>query len=81
MGENAVVTEQSDTTENAAAPPPPTEERQWFAVHTYSGYENKVKTHLEARVQSLGWRVAGVIPSPLSGRNGNREFFIGAARD
>lgn len=50
-----MVTDQSDTTENAAVTPPPsTEERQWFAVHTYSGYENKVKTHLEARVQSLG---------------------------
>jgi 23S rRNA (cytidine1920-2'-O)/16S rRNA (cytidine1409-2'-O)-methyltransferase len=36
---------------------------------------------LSALVQSLGWRVAGVIPSPISGRDGNREFFIGAARD
>jgi 23S rRNA (cytidine1920-2'-O)/16S rRNA (cytidine1409-2'-O)-methyltransferase len=36
---------------------------------------------LAALVQSLGWRVAGIIPSPISGRDGNREFFIGAARD
>ena len=36
---------------------------------------------LSALVQSLGWRVGGVIPSPISGRDGNREFFIGAARD
>ena len=36
---------------------------------------------LSALVESLGWRVAGVIPSPISGREGNREFFIGAARD
>ena len=50
-----MVTEQSDTTENTATTPPPTAvERQWFAVHTYSGYENKVKTHLEARVQAQG---------------------------
>jgi len=27
--------------------------RHWYAIHTYSGYENKVKTHLEARVQAL----------------------------
>jgi transcriptional antiterminator NusG len=53
-----VVTDPSETTENAAASPPPTEEqeRRWYAVHTYSGYENKVKTHLEARVQSLGMK-------------------------
>jgi transcriptional antiterminator NusG len=27
--------------------------RHWYAIHTYSGYENKVKTQLEARVQAL----------------------------
>ncbi len=50
-----MVTESSNTTEQPVSPPAPqVGERQWFAVHTYSGYENKVKTHLEARVQSLG---------------------------
>lgn len=29
------------------------EERNWFVVHTYSGYENKVKTNLEKRVESM----------------------------
>lgn len=33
-----------------------TDERQWFAIHTYSGYENKVKTHLEARITSMDMR-------------------------
>jgi len=28
-------------------------ERQWYVVHTYSGYENKVKTNLEKRVESM----------------------------
>jgi len=51
-----VITDPSDTTENAATPSLPHEEYQWYAVHTYSGYENKVKTHLEARVQSLGMK-------------------------
>jgi 23S rRNA (cytidine1920-2'-O)/16S rRNA (cytidine1409-2'-O)-methyltransferase len=32
-------------------------------------------------VQSLGWQVAGITPSPLAGGDGNREFFIGATRD
>jgi transcription termination/antitermination protein NusG len=27
--------------------------RRWYAVHTYSGYENKVKVQLEARVQTM----------------------------
>jgi 23S rRNA (cytidine1920-2'-O)/16S rRNA (cytidine1409-2'-O)-methyltransferase len=29
-------------------------------------------------VASLGWRVAGVIPSPIAGGDGNHEFFIAA---
>ena len=29
-------------------------ERHWYAVHTYSGYENKVKSNLERKVSSLG---------------------------
>ena len=27
-------------------------ERNWYVIHTYSGYENKVKTNLERRVES-----------------------------
>ncbi|MDY0407300.1 transcription termination/antitermination protein NusG [Virgibacillus sp. 179-BFC.A HS] len=29
-------------------------EKDWYVVHTYSGYENKVKTNLEKRVESMG---------------------------
>lgn len=29
-------------------------EKQWYVVHTYSGYENKVKTNLEKRLESMG---------------------------
>ncbi|MGX6969876.1 transcription termination/antitermination protein NusG [Vagococcus bubulae] len=29
-------------------------ERQWYVLHTYSGYENKVKTNIESRAQSMG---------------------------
>ena len=29
-------------------------EKEWFVVHTYSGYENKVKTNLEKRLESMG---------------------------
>jgi transcriptional antiterminator NusG len=29
-------------------------EKKWYVIHTYSGYENKVKTNLERKVQSMG---------------------------
>ncbi|MCF6515647.1 transcription termination/antitermination protein NusG [Lactobacillus sp. S2-2] len=29
-------------------------ERQWYVLHTYSGYENKVKTNLDSRKESMG---------------------------
>jgi transcription termination/antitermination protein NusG len=46
-----VVTEQ-------AVPETPTEASKnenvkWYVIHTYSGYENKVKTNLEHRIQSM----------------------------
>jgi transcriptional antiterminator NusG len=31
-------------------------ERAWYAIHTYSGYENKVRSHLEARIASMNMR-------------------------
>jgi 23S rRNA (cytidine1920-2'-O)/16S rRNA (cytidine1409-2'-O)-methyltransferase len=32
-------------------------------------------------VAALGWSVLGLIASPILGRNGNREFLLGAKRD
>ncbi len=29
-------------------------DKKWYVIHTYSGYENKVKTTLEQKVQSMG---------------------------
>ena len=34
-----------------------------------------------AFVAGLGWRVIGVTPSPIAGRDGNVEYLLGAARD
>ena len=42
--------------ENAAGSPEEEaiqEGREWYVIHTYSGYENKVKTNLEHRIQSM----------------------------
>jgi transcriptional antiterminator NusG len=41
-----------------AAPPEediaaPVEGRAWYVIHTYSGYENKVRTNLEHRIESM----------------------------
>ncbi|MHB1004435.1 MAG: transcription termination/antitermination protein NusG [Chloroflexota bacterium] len=30
--------------------------REWFVIHTYSGYENKVKNNLEHRINSMDMR-------------------------
>lgn len=43
-----------DTT---ASPPPHrvkgTPQRRWYVVHTYSGYENKVRLQMEARIKTM----------------------------
>jgi len=31
----------------------PDSDRRWYVIHTYSGYEDKVKTNLEHRVQNM----------------------------
>lgn len=31
-----------------------TQERSWYIVQTYSGYENKVKANLEQRIATMG---------------------------
>ena len=35
-------------------PVPVPDAAEWFVVHTYSGYENKVKQNIEHRVESMG---------------------------
>jgi 23S rRNA (cytidine1920-2'-O)/16S rRNA (cytidine1409-2'-O)-methyltransferase len=35
---------------------------------------------VEQHATSLGWRVLGVMPSPIEGGDGNREFLLGAQR-
>ncbi len=31
-------------------------EKRWYVVHTYSGYEDKVKTNLEKRIELMGMK-------------------------
>jgi transcriptional antiterminator NusG len=51
---------------------------QWFAVHTYSGHENKVKTNIERRSTSMGLaeqikRVVVPTETEFRTRNGKRQ--------
>jgi transcriptional antiterminator NusG len=50
-------------TEEAEAPKDPN--LKWYVIHTYSGYENKVKTNLERRTKTMhgqgGERIAQVL--------------------
>lgn len=32
------------------------QDRQWYVIHTYSGYENRVKANLEHRIESMDVR-------------------------
>lgn len=40
----------------------------------------RVCAHASAWVQSQGWRVLGVTPSPITGPEGNVEFLLGAVK-
>jgi transcriptional antiterminator NusG len=61
VAEKTDVDEQVAVQEGEAARKPEEEEltppgRAWYVIHTYSGYENKVKTNLEHRVDSMDAR-------------------------
>ncbi|GMA50477.1 transcription termination/antitermination protein NusG [Alicyclobacillus contaminans] len=53
-------------------------EKQWYVIHTYSGYENKVKNNLESRVQTMGmedkiFRVLVPTEEELEVKNGKKK--------
>jgi len=54
-------------------------EKQWFVIHTYSGYENKVKNNLESRVQTMGmddkiFRIMVPTEEELEVKNGKKKI-------
>ena len=62
----------------ATAEAEPEDGRQWYVIHTYSGYENKVKKNLEHRVQALdlgNYIFQVVVPTEeeIEIRNGQRH--------
>jgi transcriptional antiterminator NusG len=61
--ENAAKTTTAPVADEGAAPEEPAEDQRptgeseelnWFVVHCYSGYENKVKHNLEQRIEAMG---------------------------
>lgn len=53
-------------------------EKKWYVLHTYSGYENKVKTNLLSRAQSMGmenniFRVIVPEEQSVEKKNGKNE--------
>lgn len=56
-------------------------DKNWYVVHTYSGYENKVKTNLEKRVESMGmtdkiFRVLVPVEEETEIKNGQKKSAI-----
>jgi transcriptional antiterminator NusG len=75
---------QTSTSETAgaggagAAETPKREGQLWYVIHTYSGYENKVKTNLEHRVTSMDmtdkiFRVVVPTEEEVEIKNGQRR--------
>jgi 23S rRNA (cytidine1920-2'-O)/16S rRNA (cytidine1409-2'-O)-methyltransferase len=42
--------------------------------------QSEVRHRVETALRDLRWTVVGVVPSPIAGGDGNREFLIGARR-
>jgi transcription termination/antitermination protein NusG len=80
--ENEVgVADLSDDGEAGADAPLPKakDNRNWFVVHTYSGYENKVKANLERRIHSMGmqekiFRVLVPMEDEVEFKDGKRKI-------
>ncbi len=48
--------EPTETEQAVEAPVSPEEGPQWYVIHCYSGYENKVRHNLEQRIASMGMK-------------------------
>ena len=55
------------------------DEKNWYVIHTYSGYENKVKANLEKRVESMNmenkiFRVLVPMEDEMEYKNGKKKL-------
>lgn len=54
-------------------------EKKWFVIHTYSGYENKVKANLEKRIESMNmedkiFRILVPMEDEVEIKNGKKKI-------
>lgn len=54
-------------------------EKKWYVIHTYAGYENKVKTNLEKRIESMHmedkiFRILVPVEDEVEIKNGKRKI-------
>ena len=54
--------------------------RHLHAHPELSGNEHQTAALVAGELRGLGWRVRGLVPSPIEGGDGNREFLIAATR-
>jgi transcriptional antiterminator NusG len=78
LGGAAEIETEVDAEETAAAGARK-DNRNWFVVHTYSGYENKVKANLERRIHSMGmqdkiFRVLVPMEDEVEFKDGKRKI-------
>ncbi len=69
----------AEETLEAVETAPRKDNRNWFVVHTYSGYENKVKANLERRIHSMGmqdkiFRVLVPMEDEVEFKDGKRKI-------
>jgi transcription termination/antitermination protein NusG len=76
----AALADTPDATPDTEIVPAPVEhpDSKWYVIHTYSGYEKKVKTNLEHRIESMQMQdkiYEVVVPSEttIEMKNGKRE--------
>jgi transcriptional antiterminator NusG len=80
--EDDIIDEVGDADEETAADgpaPAKKDNRNWFVIHTYSGYENKVKANLERRIHSMNmaekiFRVLVPMEDEVEFKDGKRKI-------
>jgi transcriptional antiterminator NusG len=50
------ITDTEDTEDQEASKEVEDDDRAWYVVHCYSGYENKVRHNLEQRIETMGMK-------------------------
>jgi transcription termination/antitermination protein NusG len=70
---------ETDALESETPSPAKKDNRNWFVIHTYSGYENKVKANLERRIHSMNmaekiFRVLVPMEDEVEFKDGKRKI-------